>query len=375
MILEPSAPPFLRQILDDGIVDTREAQILAAAHVDSLPTLWAVLRSFPSLGLVSGFNLPSLSSRLAQRFPVESQALAAASSRGEDLRPMIRFGAEAPEPSSIARGFKVPIPTEFAPLPAGHLAGQVLEPIDHRCPGGWLVRDQGQRGTCVAFASTACAEKQAGCDLDLSEQYLYWAIKDRIGDFWPHQDGTLLEFARRALAQEGLCEEHLWPYTATFDPTNIAQGGHGSPTMSAQANASKRTISAHRFHQGTPGGNAALLLSWLRTRPQPVAISVPVFSDPTVPTSDNWTSVLGWDFGRVLDPPPTAIASSGHAVCVTGFVPDHREFLGGWFVFRNSWSDQWGSRLPDPAYAGPEAGYGQLSASYVDQYLWEMLQL
>ena len=43
------------------------------------------------------------------------------------------------------------------------------------------VKNQGERGTCVAFASVALREFLAGTDSALSEQFLYWACKELDG--------------------------------------------------------------------------------------------------------------------------------------------------------------------------------------------------
>jgi hypothetical protein len=66
----------------------------------------------------------------------------------------------------------------------------------------------------------------------------------------------------------------------------------------------------------------------------------------------------------------------GHAVCVVGFEPDPEEPMGGYFIARNSWGTLWASLAPSPGDShSPAAGYGEISASYVDAYLWELLQL
>jgi hypothetical protein len=65
----------------------------------------------------------------------------------------------------------------------------------------------------------------------------------------------------------------------------------------------------------------------------------------------------------------------GHAVCVLAFQPDPSETAGGWFIFRNSVSELWCTRpnvlLTVPLI--PAAGWGALSASYVEHHAWEML--
>ena len=85
---------------------------------------------------------------------------------------------------------------------------------------------------------------------------------------------------------------------------------------------------------------------------------------------------MGTLYGQVLDPPATAVVDGGHAVCVVGFVPDADETTGGYFIFRNSWgTGAFGRRLPVRGSHAPERGYGQISATYVEKFLWEMCVL
>ena len=93
------------------------------------------------------------------------------------------------------------------------------------------------------------------------------------------------------------------------------------------------------------------------------------------PNQHNWNSSVGLNRGVVLNPPPTATVVGGHAVCVTGFVPNAAEPNGGHFVIRNSWGTGWGA-VGKPADAGnPEPGHGSVSATYVELYAWEWLQM
>lgn len=256
--------------------------------------------------------------------------------------------------------------------PSGNLSNSM--PLDFRLLGGWPIRDQGFRGTCVSFATTACCEQFFGNpQLDLSEQFLYWAIKDVVGDTIPNQDGTWFEYSWQALAAVGICEEGLWPYNPAPIPGNISQADATNPTSAATQNAGGRLHGSSLYQ--TSGG-AAAVHSTLQSRSRPVGVSLPVFVDPLNPNFDNWNTSMGQIYGRIFDPPPTSIVDGGHAVCITGFQPDPQEPLGGWFIVRNSWGDtNWGANLPDPSYHGPEPGYGQVSASYVDKYLWELFAM
>jgi Papain family cysteine protease len=244
----------------------------------------------------------------------------------------------------------------------------------------WPARDQGQRGTCVAFALTALREHLAfetgGALPELSEQFLYWATKSKTADPRPASDGTWIRFCRDALAQEGVCRESLWPYNGVMRPGNVAQENPGvDPSNASRADAATKKHAATTYTKGSAAaGSAAELLRELQSC-RPLAIALPVFRDALRPAGTNWNSPVGTLYGKVLDPPPTSVVTGGHAVCVTGFQPDPTEPAGGHFIVRNSWGTSWGSRLPTAGYFGPEAGYGQVSASYVEGFLWEMCRL
>ncbi|HEX4954893.1 MAG TPA: C1 family peptidase [Thermoanaerobaculia bacterium] len=373
---------FLDQLVRQRWLTPWQAEVLAVAQVDSVETLWAVLVTFPSLGRIPGFDLPGLTNRLARGFGAEIGILAESPGAPGVALPAFAFGCEYPgQDEPAAPGWEVPLPAHgglrsLALQSTG--AESLQDAIDVRC-GPWPVRDQGERGACIAFATVACREqlecRRALALPDLSEQYFYWALKARSADPWPESEGSLLRFAQRALASEGVCTERLWPYNPARVPGNVPQAGVGGPTPAARADAPLYAVASRAFCGGTSVGNATRLYGWLKDRQRAVAISLPVFSNPRKPRSNNWGSLAGWRHGRVLDPPPTATSIGGHTVCVTGFRPDRREPLGGYFVIRNSWGPRWGKRLPNPEHAGPEPGYGQVSATYVERFLWEMLQL
>src|SRR5262245_17685359 len=79
------------------------------------------------------------------------------------------------------------------------------------------VRDQGDRGTCAAFALVACREWQEYERLGkqrppeaLSEQYLFWATEQEDGH--PAEDFAEVTSAAQALFNRGVCRASLWPY-------------------------------------------------------------------------------------------------------------------------------------------------------------------
>lgn len=82
------------------------------------------------------------------------------------------------------------------------------------------VRDQRERGTCVAFAATAAHEALRSEGLHLSEEFVYWASKQRDGH--PLEEGTTLVAAADALEDTGQPPETSWEYDSDrdqFDPS------------------------------------------------------------------------------------------------------------------------------------------------------------
>jgi hypothetical protein len=373
------AANFVDTLAQDAKLTAAETMILRSVGVRSFQDLHSLVQYFPSIQK-AGVRLPLLSNLAAQR---AGAAFTSAASRimVAHRRQILARGATYPPGAHWAPGASVPIPTPGLPGAAPPVIPPPGGAIDLRV-APWPVRNQGARGTCVAFASTACAELRNYLlspvgPAHLSEQFQYWAIKTTTGDPHPNQDGSFLEFARDALAAQGICEDPLWSYVQTPIPGNVSQAGGGNPSPAAQADAAQRVFVGANYQVfNAPGTGAAAVLNALQ-QGRPVAITLPVFTDPAVASpQDNWTTPSGWLYGRVLNPPPTSTVSDGHAVCVVGFEPDVAEPKGGFFILRNSWDVAWASGAPSPGNSySPEQGYGDISATYIDDYLWELLQL
>jgi hypothetical protein len=331
----------------------------------------SLLSGFPSISH-AGVRVNVLSNAAALHMSNPAYTSIAASVAAHP--PAVSLGAQAPPgvPTSPGSTVGMPPPMPFAAPSTPSTS------IDLRLTP-WAIRDQGQRGTCVAFGTTACVEhsqsRATGGPAHFSEQFLYWAIKTHTNDPRPTTDGTWLQFARDALQSHGICNAHYWSYVGGV-VSPVSGDTQADPSSAALADAA-----AHKFqfppgsHIRRPSDATAMVIQHLQSG-RPVAISLPVYRDPVSPPNENnWTTPVGWAYGRVFNPPTQASVIGGHCVCITGFVPDPNEPNGGHFVIRNSWGTQWGAQAPLSPYNSPEPGFGEISASYVESFCWELLTL
>jgi hypothetical protein len=235
------------------------------------------------------------------------------------------------------------------PLPAGRPAVRQGASLVNAFPA---VRDQGQRGTCVAFASIAYLEYHLTGGVAktrrLSEQFLYWACKEIDGE--PDGDGTHVRVGAEAIQMLGSCLARTWKYS----PRPGATEGQGPPPEEAEEEAL-----GHRWPQAAefPAGDVDRLRRSLDEK-KPVVLSVYIYP--------NWDFPVVAETGEVTMPLPGMDPDGAHAVCLAGYEENNRAPGGGAFLFRNSSGRSWArsSRLEAP-------GYGVLPFAYVRQYAIE----
>lgn len=191
------------------------------------------------------------------------------------------------------------------------------------------VRDQGRRGTCLAFAACAVHEqarlrRRGDPRADLGEELLYWRCKQIDGD---GEEGTTASSVAGALVDPGQSAAELWPYEGERD----ASAPDYSPPPAALENAAMCRASL----SGTEA--SAENIRGLLADGRAVILGIRL-----------WRQFFGDHGGELIAPASGDLIEGGHAVTVVGFDED-----GEWLLIRNSWGEGWGAgghaRLPEAA--------------------------
>lgn len=230
------------------------------------------------------------------------------------------------------------------------------------------IKNQGKRGTCVAFATTSMYEYLHNNTTNYSENYLYWGCKQI--DVFKNMSGTSINAAFHWLTKQhkakeyeeaGICEASYWEYDPSLTHDNMA----GDPDSKAKSNAVKNRLKDFRqlhFTQiksalyGTNGKDGS-----------PVVFAIPVYR--------SWMKhPKVYRYGEITSMPTFDEKSNGgHAMLFTGFINSKNYAGGGVFIFRNSWGEDWGSEVSEVvdnegnSHKIP-SGYGIISYSLVEKY-------
>jgi hypothetical protein len=193
------------------------------------------------------------------------------------------------------------------------------------------VRDQGQRGTCVAFAVTAAHEvaRAAGAAVaeDLSEEALFWGCKLIDGNW---NSGTRFRSAAAAIGATGQPLEAVWPYV----PRRASGIQYDPPTQP--------TDTWYTSSLGTTSSDLASLRATLDGG-RPVVLGITVFDTLFAPSA----------VGRIDAPAAGSRAQGRHAVLAIAHDPTA-------VLIRNSWGTTWAL-----------GGYGWLSNEYAEKHVNE----
>lgn len=249
------------------------------------------------------------------------------------------------------------------------------------------VKDQGQRGTCTIFATTALMEglyiKAGKGTHNFSEQWLNWAVKV-IWGYNPDREGSSVQYNMSILSTVGGIAEADWPYeswswlsssqhdectTTIGSPIECYTNGH--PSADVIYYAKRFTVPVGKYI------NTADLKAHLYDQRTGAVATLPYYSHAWRQSTDYATK------GYVLTPSDAAVAAGsdgGHAILIVGW-DDNLELtqldsagnpvIGadgqpvtdkGFYIFKNSWSDGWAWQSP------VKAGYGLISQRYVERF-------
>ena len=269
--------------------------------------------------------------------------------------------------------------------------------LDQKWRGKWPVRDQYGRGTCVSFGVCAALELSLANELDIyptriSEEFIHHRMQ--IAHPLPRSEQNrvpkgvfLLKQAMLVLEEDGFLESYALPYRSRTWVSYESYPDEVSLLMLASKNKRKcldygrrlgPSLSDPRYEYSDSDPLAKRFFKHLKGG-HPVVIGVPMF--PHDSGLSNWTLPQTMANGIVYCPEDEnqpnlrAPRTDGHVVCLTGFIPDENEPLGGWFVFKNSWGCEFGTHNGG-FHASPyqiQRGFGVISATHIDRYCWEYL--
>ncbi len=225
-----------------------------------------------------------------------------------------------------------------------------MQHVDHT-PCQTTIRDQGSRGTCTAFASTAGVESWLKCHdnqtLDLSEQDAYEITLQQVSGTCATDPGTSTYMTAKFLTDHRICTEADWPYQM-----NIAGCSDTRPAKCSNDEhygfTSSQLIMGTEFG-GTSGQSAndpSYLESFLYNGYDIVyglKVAGTEWNDGTAETG-----VV--DVQQQNGAPAPAYA--GHAMLMIGY-----NSVSRYFIFKNSWNASHG-----------HSGYFYVSYDYIITY-------
>lgn len=201
--------------------------------------------------------------------------------------------------------------------------------VDHAGALG-PARDQGARGTCLAFAASTAHEharrQRRTTAAALGPESLYWRCKEIDGD---RHAGTYPRSAAEALEDHGQLDEALWPYDPDRDDS---AAGYEPPAAAVATDALRR---ARMTDTDTRVGTICAHLAVGRL----VVLGLEL-----------WPQFYEQHDGILSTPSVADLLGAGHAVTAVGFDDATAALL-----VRNSWGTCWGedghARLPYEALA------------------------
>lgn len=272
-----------------------------------------------------------------------------------------------------------------------------LDLLDIQTP----IRNQGHRGTCTIFATTALMESLYRAEgtissPDFSEQFLQWSVKTEVGAF---TDGAGSNPQRNleAISQYGIVEESLWPYElsqwgASQDPMCDANAEEGLPVRcytNGDPPAAARSAMRYRLPAGrylSPRRRS--IMSYMAQNHLPVVASGTFFyqawnhGGSMLPVSSDYMRQGIVLYPNAADQTDSRMRPAGHGILLVGFdqemrvqrLDEHGQLMvdamgqpvyeTGFFLFKNSW----GTSRFGVANSLGATGFGWISMRYVEEF-------
>jgi C1A family cysteine protease len=297
-----------------------------------------------------------------------------------------QFGVTSPPSAAtcaLEKGYEDGTDGENGTCPS-YAANGIMRTVDFPLKNDLTcVRDQGRRGTCVAFGSTAAIESAVhvsnGNKVNLSEQHAYWYGETTVGFNARYTYGLNTADYLQELDASGyeLPREKIWNYNPSLqrdDPSgNIypdSCDGYSGEECTDYAFQSDEVIvggvathpnpmpnaAAFGLSEATEIGTSAGNLDFgklLLESDIPLVVAVDVTNSFISPDADGYVSYVAGEASR-----------GGHAMEVAGWVenadlpsaaPDGSG--GGYFVLKNSWGEDAG-----------DCGYFYVPFNYLLEY-------
>ena len=203
------------------------------------------------------------------------------------------------------------------------------------------VKDQGGRGTCVAFAANAALEVFASIPDDLSEQYSNDLFMRKEGR--QACDAGIRTIDAAGYLADGTVVESIWPYTMSAPACNAV------PPAGAAAATKYKVKEAQLIGDSGPLGAASI------KNPRYLETLIQAGHNIVLGTHVAWGSPNAKGIHDVVIDPATnqpAASRGGHAMLICGF-----NSVDQYFIVKNSWGASWSN-----------AGYAYLSYDYMRTY-------
>jgi len=334
-------------------------RVLSDDHIASLKAYWITsIQEFLAVA-----ELPDGRHQLAQVLGVDDDQLSSFVKIAERETPPSR-GPEKEREDEVmladyGTGALEPPPSQMRAVEEYEtiaFAGELPHLVDYTAHMP-VARNQGVRGTCVAYAAAAVreflevqflqatGEQSVTEKVDLSEQFIYWWCKE--SDHLPRVSGTYPHLGMECLAEIGVPTEAVWPYEAAPKAGNE---GQGPPPGSAQDEANRyRVKRVIRIDPKDVDSIKAALAAG-----KAILFAIPVFN--------SWyQNRITRRYGKINMPMPSERSSGAHAMALVGYVDDEDAPGGGYFLLRNSWSP-WG-------YDNPQGdGFGSIPYEFIAKH-------